>query len=50
MSKLDIAVEMRAFDSKQRDFYQSLDADERKKFSTYLMLKWGYLYQKKRVV
>lgn len=41
MSKLDIAVEMRAFDSKQRDFYQSLDADERKKFSTYLMLKWG---------
>jgi hypothetical protein len=41
MSKLDINTEMRAFDSKDRNFYNSLDDDERKKFSTYLMLKWG---------
>lgn len=32
---------MRVFDRKHRDFYDSLDADERKKFSTYLMLRWG---------
>lgn len=41
MSKLDINTEMRAFDTKDRGFYDSLDDDERKKFSTYLMLKWG---------
>lgn len=41
MSKLDIATEMRAFDSKDRGFYDSLTDEERKKFSTYLMLKWG---------
>ena len=39
--KLNIANEMRAFDNKSRDFYDSLTDDERKKFSTYLMLKWG---------
>ena len=41
MSKLDIAVEMRAFDTKDRGFYDSLTDEERKKFSTYMMLKWG---------
>lgn len=41
MSKLDIANEMRAFDSKDRGFYDSLTEEEVKKFSTYLMLKWG---------
>lgn len=41
MNKLDINTEMRAFDAKQRDFYDELDDAERKKFSTYLMLKWG---------
>ena len=41
MSKLDIATEMRAFDTKDRAFYDDLTPDERKKFSTFLMLKWG---------
>lgn len=41
MSKLDIANEMRAFDLKDRAFYDSLSEEEQKKFSTYLMLKWG---------
>lgn len=41
MSKLDIANEMRAFDLKDRAFYDSLTEEEQKKFSTYLMLKWG---------
>lgn len=40
-NKLDIAVEMQAFDLKNRNFYNELTDDERKKFSTYLMLKWG---------
>lgn len=39
--KLNIANEMRAFDSKERNFYDDLTPEERKKFSTYLMLKWG---------
>lgn len=39
--KLNIANEMRAFDTKDREFYDSLTDEERKKFSTYLMLKWG---------
>ena len=39
--KLNIANEMRAFDNKDRAFFDSLTDDERKKFSTYLMLKWG---------
>jgi hypothetical protein len=41
MSKLDIANEMRAFDSKDRNFYKDLTDEERKKFSTYLMIRWG---------
>ena len=32
---------MRAFDSKDRRFYQDLTDEERKKFSTYLMVRWG---------
>lgn len=41
MSKLDIANEMRCFDSKDRGFYESLTEEERKKFSNYLMIRWG---------
>lgn len=41
MSNLDINNEMKAFDSKDRDFYDRLTDDERKKFSTFMMLKWG---------
>lgn len=40
-NKLNINVEMAAFDHKDRQFYDSFTDEERKKFSTYLMLKWG---------
>ena len=39
--KLNIANEMRQFDRKNRNFYQELTEDERKKFSTFLMVRWG---------
>jgi hypothetical protein len=32
---------MRQLDAKNRGFYDELDSDERKKFSTFLMLRWG---------
>lgn len=41
MAKLDIANEMAKLDQKDRDFYDSLDDDEKKKFSTFLMIRWG---------
>jgi len=41
MDKLHIQNEMRNFDLKKRDFYDSLDEEEKKKFSPYLMLRWG---------
>jgi hypothetical protein len=39
--KLNITNEMRAFDNKDRKFYNDLNDEERKKFSTYLMIRWG---------
>lgn len=39
--KLNIGNEMAQLDRKNREFYDSLDADERKKFSTFLMLRWS---------
>jgi len=39
--KLNIANEMRAFDRKDRNWYKDLTDEERKKFSTYLMIRWG---------
>lgn len=39
--KLNIANEMRQFDRKNRDFYDELTEEERKKFSPYLMIRWG---------
>lgn len=39
--KLNIANEMRQLDRKNRGFYDELTAEERKKFSTFLMLRWG---------
>ena len=39
--KLNIANEMRMFDRKVRSFYDDLTLEERKKFSTYLMIRWG---------
>jgi hypothetical protein len=40
-SKLYIHNEMAALDLKDRDFYDSLDEQEKKKFSTFLMIRWG---------
>jgi len=39
--KLTIANEMRQFDRKNRNFYDELTDEEKKKFSTYLMIRWG---------
>ena len=39
--KLNIANEMRMFDRKVRTFYDDLTIEERKKFSNFLMLRWG---------
>ncbi len=41
MDKLSIANEMACFDRKDRDFYDELTDEERKKFSNYLMIRWG---------
>lgn len=39
--KLDIRNEMRQFDRKNRNFYRELSDEERKKFSSFLMIRWG---------
>lgn len=39
--KLNINNEMAEFDLKNRKFYDDLTEEERKKFSSFLMLKWG---------
>jgi hypothetical protein len=39
--KLNIANEMRMFDRKIRNFYDELTPEERKKFSPFLMIRWG---------
>lgn len=36
-----IKNEMKGFDRKDRDYYNKLTDEQRKKFSTYLMLRWG---------
>lgn len=41
MSKLDIANEMRAFDRKDRNYMDDLDESEAKKFSPYILMRWG---------
>jgi hypothetical protein len=46
--KLNIGNEMRQFDLKNRDFYDSLTDEERKKFSNYLMIRWGSCVQGSR--
>ena len=45
MDKLNINNEMAQFDKKNRDFYDSLTDEERKKFSNYLMIRWGSTVQ-----
>jgi hypothetical protein len=39
--KLNISNEMRQLDAKNRDFYDELTPEEQKKFSTFLMVRWG---------
>jgi hypothetical protein len=39
--KLSINNEMAVFDRKDRDFYDNLTDEERKKFSTFLMIRYG---------
>jgi hypothetical protein len=46
--KLNIANEMAEFDRKNRDFYDSLTDEEKKKFSNYLMIRWGSAVQGSR--
>ena len=45
MDKLSIANEMAEFDRKNRKFYDELTDEERKKFSNYLMIRWGSAVQ-----
>ena len=48
MDKLSIQNEMIQFDRKNRQFYDELTVDERKKFSNYLMIRWGSSVQGNR--
>jgi hypothetical protein len=48
VDKLSIQNEMAQFDRKNRDFYDSLTDEERKKFSNYLMIRWGSAVQGSR--
>ena len=41
MDKLSIQNEMAQFDLKNRAFYDDLTVEERKKFSNFLMIRWG---------
>ena len=41
MDKLSINNEMTVFDRKDRTFYDNLTADEKKKFSNFLMIRYG---------
>jgi hypothetical protein len=48
VDKLSINNEMAQFDRKTRDFYDSLTADEKKKFSNFLMIRYGSSVQGSR--
>jgi hypothetical protein len=48
VDKLSIANEMSEFDRKNREFYDELTDEERKKFSNYLMIRWGSSVQGSR--
>ena len=41
VDKLNIQSEMRAFDRKDRAFYDSLSEEEQRKFAPFLMIRWG---------
>lgn len=46
--KLNIANEMREFDLKNQNFYTDLTDEEKKKFSNFLMIRWGSSVQGSR--
>lgn len=48
MDKLSIQNEMAQFDRKNRTFYNELTADEKKKFSNFLMIRYGSSVQGSR--
>ena len=48
VDKLNIHSEMQALDHKDRGFYDDLTEDERKKFSPFLMIRWGSAVQGSR--
>ena len=48
MEKLSIQNEMTQLDLKNRDFYDNLTEEERKKFSNYLMIRWASSVQANR--
>jgi hypothetical protein len=48
VDKLSIQNEMSQFDRKNRKFYDELSDEERKKFSNYLMIRWGSSVQGNR--
>jgi hypothetical protein len=48
VDKLSIQNEMAQFDGKNREFYNELTDEERKKFSNYLMIRWGSAVQGSR--
>lgn len=48
VDKLSIHNEMIQFDRKNREFYDELTAEEKKKFSNYLMVRWGSSVQGSR--
>jgi hypothetical protein len=48
MEKLSIQNEMTQFDRKNRAFYDELTDEEKKKFSNYLMIRWGSSVQGSR--
>lgn len=48
MDKLSIHNEMSQFDCKNRKFYNELTDEEKKKFSLYLMIRWGSAVQGSR--
>jgi hypothetical protein len=48
VEKLSIQNEMTQFDRKNRGFYDELTDEERKKFSNYLMIRWGSSVQGSR--
>ena len=48
VDKLNIQNEMRAFDRKDRGFYDGLTEEEKRKFSPFLMIRWGAAVESSR--